>query len=173
MDKQLVRGYEVEQCYIGALGSVTDEVRCLQERCYSKRSSPFVCLFVCYVHCLLACYKVLVLLPVEKGVLLKEIVYLQIVFSWIILYLSVFSQWRLKFVVYFRSRTKNKFPAVSWLEGNQLCSLKRTCCWWICKCSRYNGRKQFDKTESVTLFLSLKEFETEGICKCWWKPLIL
>ena len=70
MDKQLVRGYEVEQCYIGALGSVTDEVRCLQEWCYSKRSSPFVCLFVCYVHCLLACYKVLVLLPVEKGVLL-------------------------------------------------------------------------------------------------------
>ena len=70
MDKQLVRGYEVEQCYVGALGSVTDEVRCLQERCYSKRSSPFVCLFVCYVHCLLACYKVLVLLPVEKGILL-------------------------------------------------------------------------------------------------------
>ena len=27
-------------------------------------------LFVCKVHCLLACYKVLVLLPVEKGVLL-------------------------------------------------------------------------------------------------------
>ncbi|XP_066025985.1 uncharacterized protein [Pocillopora verrucosa] len=25
MNKQLVRGYEVEQCYIGALGSVTDE----------------------------------------------------------------------------------------------------------------------------------------------------
>ena len=48
MDEQLVRGYEVEQCYIGALGSVTDEVRCLQERCYSKRFSLlFVCLFVC------------------------------------------------------------------------------------------------------------------------------
>ena len=30
----------------------------------------FVCLFVRDVHCLLACYKVLVLLPVEKDVLL-------------------------------------------------------------------------------------------------------
>lgn len=55
------------------------------------RNVPLL-LFVCYVHCLLACYKVLVLLPVEKGVLLKEIVYLQIVFSWIFPYLSVFSQ---------------------------------------------------------------------------------
>ena len=54
MDEQLVRGYEVEQCYIGALGSVTDEVRCLQERCYSKRFSPFVCLFVKSIVCSLA-----------------------------------------------------------------------------------------------------------------------
>ena len=55
MNKQLVRGYEVEQCYIGALGSVTDEVRCLQERCYSKRFSLlFVCLFVCLLSPLFA-----------------------------------------------------------------------------------------------------------------------
>ena len=54
MDKQLARGYEVEQCYIGALGSVTDEVRCLQEKCYSKLFSPFVCLFVCLLSPLFA-----------------------------------------------------------------------------------------------------------------------
>ena len=47
MDKQLVRGYEVEQWYIGALGSVIDEVRYLQEECYLKRSFPLVLMFVC------------------------------------------------------------------------------------------------------------------------------
>ena len=162
MDKQLVRGYEVEQCYIGALGSVTDEVRCLQERCYSKRSSPFVCLFVCLFVTSIVCSLAIRYWSssrLKKVYNWQEIVYLQIVFSWIFPYLSVFSQWRLKSVVYFRSRTKNKFPAVSWPEGNQLGSLKRTCCWWICKPSRCNGRKQFDKTKSVTIFF------------CPWKSL--